>query len=347
MVATTSTPSTPSPPVREYPIVSVVVPVRNEAPRVARCLAAIVAQDYPADRLDVLVVDGRSTDDTREIVARIAREHPNVRLLDNPAARIPHGLNVGIRAARGDIIVRVDARASIGPHHVATCVATLTTTGAANVGGPIRYRGAGFWGRAIARAHASPFANPGTHLRNGAPVDVDSVYLGAFPRQTFERFGLFDERLPWNEDFELNYRIRRGRRRIIVMSALTVDHEVRASLPQVARQYWCYGRGKAKMLRLHPRSLALRHIAPPALVLAILAGLGLAGRGRVWPLAALVSAYTATVMAFAGWTTRGDGWSMTGAVGLAFACIHLSWGGGLLTEFLRQQAASIHRRFGR
>ena len=196
------------------PYVSVIVPVRNEQRYLRRCLDAVLAQDYPTDRLEIFVVDGCSTDGSRAIVADLARVHPHLKLLDNPARGIPQALNIGILAARGSIIVRVDGHAVVDRDYIRSCVRTLTSTGADNVGGPMRSKGLGFWGQAIARAMASPFGRPASFHHATTPRDVDTVFLGAFRRETLGRVGLFDESIFCNEDYELNYRIRRAGGRV-------------------------------------------------------------------------------------------------------------------------------------
>jgi hypothetical protein len=161
--------------------------------------------------------------------------------------------------------------------------------------------------------------------------------------------GLYDERLPWNEDFELNYRIRQAGGRIYSTPALRVDYEARDSLWALSQQYWCYGRGKAMMLYQQPRSLAARQLAPPALVLALLSGLGLAAVGRPEPLLGLLGVYGATSAYVARRATRATpskGRPMVWAVGVTFACVHLSWGSGLLAELVTHWVGAPRGRSG-
>jgi succinoglycan biosynthesis protein ExoA len=316
------------------PTVSVVIPARDEERYIASCLESVLAQDYPADLLEILVVDGRSRDGTRAIVEELAHAHPRLRLLDNPRRLIPHALNVGIRAARGSIIVRVDGHSVIDSDYVSRCVHTLQASGAHNVGGPMRSKGLGFWGRVNARAMSSPFGRPGKFNHATKPQDVDTVFLGTFQRETLERVGLFDESFPKNEDYELNFRIRSAGGRVHYDPTIRWDYYNRESLPALWLQYWNYGRGKALVIKRHPRSVRPRHLVAPAFVLALAGGLGLAAFGRPKPLLALLGIYV-TSSGFFAWRAAGDGGILVvGAVALAFASMHLSWGISLVVELL-------------
>lgn len=326
------------------PFVSVVVPVRNEARHLRDCLAALLDQDYPAERREILVVDGRSTDGTREIVSALAPAHPHLALLDNPAGLIPHGLNVGICAARGSIVVRVNGHAVVDRGYVSACVRALEATGADNVGGLMRWKGIGFWGEVIALALASPFARPSPFYRSAAACEVDTVCLGAFRRDTLKQVGLFDESLPWNEDFELNYRIRRAGGRIHYTPEIQATYYTRGSLPALARQFWNYGRGKGLVVKRNPGSVSPRHLAAPSLVLALLGGVGLVGIGRPAPLLALLILYGGASAFFARRAAPRAPIRVWAAVALSFVCMHVSWGASVIAELAGLFAPAPRRR---
>jgi glycosyltransferase involved in cell wall biosynthesis len=312
----------------------VVIPVRNEERYLRHCLDAVLAQDYPSDRLEIIVVDGCSTDSTPEIVLDLADAHPRLKLLQQAAASIPRQLNQGIRAARGSIIVRIDGHTVVAPDYVSQCVSALETSGADNVGGLAHNKSDGFWGEAIARATSSPFGRPGKFHRADQPQDVETVFLGAFRRETLERVGLFDESLVANEDFELNYRIRRAGGRIHYTPLIRREYYTRDSLAALAKQYWSYGRAKSVVLKQHPDSALPRHFAAPLFVLALAGGMGLAAFWRPMPLLVLLGLYGSASACFSERATQEAGARMTGAVALAFACMHLSWGAGMLAELL-------------
>ena len=173
----------------------------------------------PANRIEVLVVDGDSDDASRDVVARYARDDARVRLLHNPKRIVPTALNIGIRAARGEMVVRVDAHTTLSPDYMREGVAALQRSGAENVGGPMVARGGGRIGDAIALAMSSRFGI-GAYFHFGTEErSVDTVYMGMWPRAVFSRVGLFDEELVRNQDDEFNYRLRKMGGKILLVPA--------------------------------------------------------------------------------------------------------------------------------
>lgn len=320
------------------PRVSILLPVRDEADFIRRCLESIQAQDYPADRLEILVVDGRSQDDTPALVAEIAAADPRIRLLDNPERIVSTGLNTGLQAAQGAIIVRVDGHTALAPDYVRQCVAALEATGADNVGGALDPVGLTPVGRAIAAASKTPFAVPGAFHVGHRPQVTDTVYLGAWRREVFERVGGFNPALRVNQDFEHNYRIRAAGGTVYFTPAIQSSYYGRQSLRGLAGQYWQYGGGKVRMLRLHPRSLRPRQVAAPLFVAALVGGLLL---GVLLPpllilWGVMVAAYAGLAIAFAWRAARAAGvpaWR----VALVYPTIHLAWGAGFWAGVVRSE----------
>lgn len=313
------------------PMVTVVMPVRNESAFIARSLGAVVEQDYPRDRLEILVVDGRSTDDTVAIVRAMSERHAGIRVLDNPQLVQSAALNLGIRAARGEIVVRIDGHAFVAADYVSRCVELLGSGRADNVGGRMRPEAPGVVGRAIALATSSRFGlgNSKFHYSDEEQY-VDTVYLGAYRREVLERIGLYDESIDVNEDYELNYRLRRAGGRILLSPRIRSTYRPRDSLRTLGAQYLRYGRWKGRILREHPGSLVPRQVVPPLFVAAlVVAGLV----SLVWPpaLAALlagVGAYAIGCVAAAIVVVRGE-WRLLPAAAAAFPTLHLTWGAGV------------------
>ncbi len=190
------------------------MPIRNEAAFIAKTLETVWGQDYPADRLEILVVDGMSTDGTREIVDNLIRRHDaadrkyaRATILENPSRVVPAAMNIGIQRASG-IVVRVDGHCELASDYVTRCVAALEETGADNVGGLQHAVGHGLVGRSIACAVNSPFGigNARFHYADTAGW-ADTVYLGAYRKDVFGRIGGYDEELVRNQDDELNLRL--------------------------------------------------------------------------------------------------------------------------------------------
>ncbi len=332
------------------PYVSVIMAIRNESESIERSLRAVLEQDYPHDRMEVIVADGMSADGTRDAVAALACQHSNVRLIDNPAGIVSTGLNRAIAVARGEIIVRVDGHTLIGADYVSQSVRVLRTAGADCVGGPMKAEGRGWFGRAVARATSSRFGVGGGRFHYSDRQEwVDTVYMGAWWRRTFEQIGAFDEHMVRNQDDEFSYRLLDRGGRILLTPTIRSTYAVRGTPRSLWRQYFEYGYWKVRVMRLHPRQMRLRQCAPPAFVLALvsagLAALGGPG-GRVF-LVALVSVYgVANLGASLQAAGRGEPGLVPGLV-LAYAVLHLSYGTGFLTGLLRSAAGVLVGKSGR
>jgi len=321
------------------PFVSVIVPMRNEERYIGGCLRSLADQDYPKDRLEVLVVDGDSTDGSRRMAEEVARETDlPLRVLSNPRRSTPCGLNVGIAQARGDVIARVDAHAQAEPSFLSESVAALLESGADVVGGPIRSAGDGLVGGAIALAMSSPFGVGNAAFRySGEEQYTDTVPFPAYRRSVFERIGPFAEDMEWGEDDEFHYRLGDAGGRILLTPRIASTYFTRSSLASVTRQYFRYGRVKVEVLRRHPRRMRVRQLVPGAFVLGLAVTGALATlRGRfMLPLAMLAGAYALASLAAslraAGRTNR----RYLPVLPLAFACLHLSYGLGFLVGLAR------------
>lgn len=335
------------------PAVSVIVPARNEEAHLADCLAAIAAQDYPAERLEVLVVDGGSRDGTLAAARRRADSDPRFRLLDNPRGQVAAALNLGVAAASGEILLRVDAHTLPAPDYVRRCVEALAATGADNVGGPMAPAGDTPVGRAVALAMGSRFGVGTARFRFAREVEeVDTVYLGAFPRRVLERVGPFNEELERNQDYEMNFRIRREGGRIVVDPRIRSVYRTRRTLREVREQYASYGFWKARMLRRHPASLRARQLAAPALVTGLAAALAASlaalsapelPRFLLLAFPALAGAYLLAALAVSLRLAAGHGWRLLPPLLAVFPTLHLAWGCGFLAGLFGER----RRRGGR
>ena len=166
------------------PFVSIILPVRNEGKFIVNCLRSIAAQDYPKDLMELLIVDGLSDDDTLDQIAEFDSGYDDfhIQVLTNTKLTVPHAMNLGIKAARGDIILRFDGHSVMEPDYVSNCVKYLEQTKADNVGGPMRAVGISTTGRAIALAHQSPFGLGGGAFHSDFEGFADTVYSGLFPQ---------------------------------------------------------------------------------------------------------------------------------------------------------------------
>lgn len=328
----------PSPP----SLVSIVLAVRNEARYLPRCLAALACQEYPGDRIEVLIADGGSTDGTAEL----ARAQDGVTVIDNPAHVTPAGFNAGIRAARGDVIIILGARAEVAPDFVAQSVAALARTGADAVGGVVDSRpwdATSATARAIALALRSPFGAGGARYRYATTEQVtDTVNYGAYRREVFTRIGLFDEALAYVEDDEFNYRLRAAGGRLALSPKIRVTYYSRPALRALWRQQYHWGRNKPKVARRHPGQMRPRQAIPAAFVATVLLSSVAAPclRPARQLLAVVVGMYgAATVLATvlaARSAAAGRDMPALVRLPLAFAAMHLGYGAGMLVGLARR-----------
>jgi succinoglycan biosynthesis protein ExoA len=325
--------------------VSVIMPIRNEARFIQRSLGALLQQDYPSGRMEILVSDGLSTDGTREIVRDLQRGQPHLRLLDNPGRIVATGMNQAIREARGEVIVRVDGHTVVAADYVSRCVAALRRSGADNAGGRMDPVGEGRFGKAIALATRSRFGVGGGRFHYSAREEwVDTVYMGAWPRATLDRVGLFDETMVRNQDDELNYRLLERGGRILLDPSIRSTYTVRSTPEGLWKQYFHYGFWKVRVLSMHPGQTRLRQCVPPLFVAGLLASLALSpliGAARAG-LAAICGAYLLACAWASLWIALPARSRCLVRLPLVFAILHLAYGSGFLIGLL-----SAARRTGR
>ncbi|MHB8247152.1 MAG: glycosyltransferase family 2 protein [Acidimicrobiales bacterium] len=297
------------------PTVSIIIPVLNEAAMLGPCLESVESQSYP-NIVEVVIADGGSTDATREVASRYA----DVRIVDNPRRNRPAGLNVALSEAVGEVVVRVDARTCIAPDYVTRCIEALQVSGAAIVGGPMRYSCESARERGIAAAMMSRLgAGPAEFRRlGGEPRLVDTVYLGAFKRKAIADLGGYDEWTGGNEDAELAFRAQSAGG-VYLDPAIVSTYAVREGLRPLARQFYRYGGKRARTLRKHPRSVSLRQFAVPAL------GVGLLSPWRRYVLAA----YLGVVLGRGALEAVRDPAAAPVLI-LALPTMHAAWGAGFV-----------------
>lgn len=321
-----------------HPLVSVVLAVRNEARDIEQCLGAIFAQDWPSDRLELIVADGESTDGTPDIVRRFAGSR-RMQLLDNPNRSVASGLNTAIAHAHGDYIVRVDGHAILATDYVRECVETLQQTGAACVGGRIVPAGVTPIGKVIAATAQTPFAVPGPYHVSREGSFTDQVYLGAWTAETLRQIGGYDENMLRNQDYELNYRIRKAGGKVYLSPRIRSTYHGRQTIRALAKQYFWYGVGKVRMLRKYPESVKPRQLVAPLFV----AGLVAAAVSWVflpilhWVWIAMLLAYLALALGFSATVVARVRSFASLLSPLIYLTMHVSWGIGFWSGFLPGQ----------
>ncbi len=304
------------------PLVSIVIPCRNQGQYIARCLDSVLASDYPRERLEILVADGRSNDGTRPILVRYVALHPTIVLLDNPPGTTPAGLNVAIRAASGDIVIRMDAQVLYPRDYISRLVAALQESGADNVGGVM----------VTVPADDSPTAQAiavGLSHRFGVG---NTVPFGCCRREIFDRIGMFDEELIRNQDDEFNFRLITRGGRVLLLPDVLCRYLARRSFRQLARRHYEHGYFKPLVARKAGRALTIGQLFPAALVGCLSSSAALAlwiPAGR-YLFALLAGSYALLVVLFAASAARSHGLRCAAALTLVFPVLHFSYGSGFL-----------------
>jgi len=323
------------------PLVTVIVPCRNEGRWIGPCLASILANDYPLDRLELLVVDGLSSDETRAVVESYAASHGCIRLLDNHRQITPVALNIGIAAARGDVIMRMDAHVDYPADYIRLLVELLAEKGADNVGGVCQTLPGGetALARAIAIGMSHPVGVGNSYFRIGSAEErwVDTVPFGCYRKEVFARIGLFDEELVRNQDDEFNLRLIRNGGRILLAPQVVCRYYTRDSLRKLWRMYYQYGYFKPLVVRKVKGVMTLRQLGPPLFVLCLIAGALLAPWSRLAAAALplFVALYASVVAGCALAAVRKHGWQAALGLCLVFPAIHLSYGIGYLQGLVK------------
>lgn len=325
------------------PFVSIIIPCYNEQATIRDLLAAIDAQTYPHDEMEVVIADGMSTDGTRGEIMAFVEKHPDLHIcvVDNPARIIPAALNRSLQEVQGEIIVRLDAHSMPYPDYVERCVSALESGLGENVGGiwEIRPGAKGWMAQSIAAAAAHPLGVGDAFYRHAEKAAyVDTVPFGAFKREQLALVGFFDESLLTNEDYEFNARIRKSGGRIWLDPAIRSVYNARPTLTALTRQFWRYGYWKLKMLKRYPDTLRWRQGLPPLFVFSLLGGAILA---VFFPALQLLLAIEillyALILVLAGIRVaiRQHKPALMIGLPLAVADMHIAWGAGFLWSMIK------------
>lgn len=316
----------------DHPVVSLIVAMKDEADHIATCLQSILAQDYPQERLEILVYDGGSADGSRAIAELLLSQRPMAAVRDNPRRIQAAAWNLGIDAASGDVMGIVSGHAALAHDYVRNAVATLRRTGADMVGGPVRAIGDGPTAEAVAVAMSTPFGVGGATFRYlDHEAEVDTVFMGICPRDVYRAFR-FDEEMVRNQDDELSYRLLDAGARIVCSPAIRSSYRSRGTVQGLWRQYFDYGYWKVRVLEKHPDQARIRHVVPAAFVGVILVG---APASVTWRPAAvassiIVASYVAADLLASARARRGLTSSTLARLPFVYPVLHLAYGAGFI-----------------
>jgi succinoglycan biosynthesis protein ExoA len=249
------------------------MPVLNEERHLETAIRRVLDQEYPGE-LEVIVAVGPSADRTREIADALAAADSRIHVVDNPAARTPSALNLGIGASKHKIIVRVDGHGELTDGYIRRAVELLDETGAANVGGVMDAQGTTPFEQAVAIAYTTRLGLGGSafHLAESPAAEAETVFLGVFRKEALIAVGGFDESMYRAQDWELNYRLRTNGHKIWFSPELRVTYRPRSTLRALAKQMYETGTWRRELVRRHPETANARYLAPPLAVLGVLGG---------------------------------------------------------------------------
>jgi succinoglycan biosynthesis protein ExoA len=338
-------------------LVSIVVACRNEISHIHGFLESLLAQDMKGISWQAVIADGMSDDGTRQVLSEYAARNPWLEVIDNPGRIVSTGLNAAIRAARGQIIMRMDAHSSYAPDYCRMCLEIFERTGADNVGGPARTQASGTKARAIAAAYHSRFSTGGARFHDvNYEGWADTVPYGCWRKTTLESLGLFDETLVRNQDDELNLRIIRAGGKIWQSPAIVSWYSPRSKFSNLFRQYFQYGFWKVAVIRKHRLPASWRHAVPILFILGnlfLLAVIALSAiLGAHWLFSVSAILWLAAVASYFLLSTcasllaaRQGGWAILPYLPVAFAIYHISYGLGFLWGSIKFFSQADRNRF--
>ena len=315
---------------RDWPSVSVIIPVLNEERHLEQAVRMILDQDYPG-LLEVVLALGPSKDQTDAVAQRLTAADPRVRTVASPTGKTPNALNAAIEAARHEIVARVDGHAEIPADYLRVAVSELVRADADNVGGVMDARGVTGFERAVACAMRSKLGvgNARFHV-GGEPGEAETVYLGVFRRSALQRVGGYDEHFARAQDWELNHRIRTTGGRVWFVPELKVTYRPRSTVRALARQYFLYGRWRRVVAKHHEGTISVRYLAAPTMVLgtsvATVAGF------FFWPAWVVPAGYLAAITVGGVAISAGEPVRTRLTTPVVLGIMHWCWGIGFITS---------------
>jgi len=316
------------------PFVTVIMPTLNEAGFIERAIKSLLENNYPPDKVEILVVDGGSKDGTVEIVRKMADKSPNIKLLGGPGVNCPAAMNIGIKNAKGEIICKIDGHGYVDRDFIRLGVSYLQSDATIKcTGGPIRPVPRDFVGKSNALARSSVFGvGGGINTVGEKPQFTDTVQCGIYRKELFDTIGLFDESLQFGEDEEINWRIIKAGYKIYCTPEIKFYFYPRESFRGFYRQYFNYGRARVKVFRKHKDFLRAKHLVPSVFVLSILASgiLLFLHPMFLWVLLIIIAAYLSASIFFSVLISQQQGWQYLCALPVSFACLHFGYGIGFL-----------------
>lgn len=317
-------------------LVSIIIPCRNEEKYIIKCLQSIHESDYPKEFIEVLIIDGMSTDNTRILIDEYRKDKKYIKVINNIDKIVPIAMNIGIEMAKGDIIIRMDAHAQYPKEYIKKIIEWFKKADVDNIGGIIITKpGANtIIAKSIALALSLPFGVGNAIFRIGTkePRFVETVPYGAYPKEIFEKIGLFDIELVRNQDDELNYRIIKNGGKILLDPDIYSIYYARDSLSKLWKMYFQYGYWKIKVIQKHKLPSSIRHIIPVSFIISILASsiLAIFSKLGLYAFLIIIGTYLLASMIFSARISIKEGKEYLFVLPIVFATLHFSYGFGFL-----------------
>ncbi|MBU3692225.1 MAG: glycosyltransferase family 2 protein [Candidatus Nanopelagicaceae bacterium] len=314
---------------RDFPPVSIILTVLNEESHLRSAIQAALNSDYQGE-IEIVVAVAPSKDQTMQIAREIALKNIRVKVIENPSGKTPSGLNAALRNSRHEIVVRIDGHSEIESDYITKAVATLTRTGAVNVGGVMAAEGVTNFEKAVASAMRSPIGVGAAKFHTGgAEGATDTVYLGVFQRSAIEAIGGYDEEFVRAQDWEMNFRLREKGGVIWFNPDLKVTYRPRNSLRKLAKQYFEYGRWRRMVSRTHKGTINFRYLAPPVNLVINFLSISL---GALLSPYFLIPSATYVLAILLSSAFIGKSWGERIRLPIVLITMHFSWGFGFISS---------------
>ncbi len=321
---------------KNLPFISVVIPLKNEVRFIKKCIDSILEQNYPADKLEIIICDGGSTDGSIEVVKKFAETVPTIKILGGPGVNCPAGMNIGIREARGHLVSKVDAHGYVAPDFLemnAKYMELYKDEGVKCAGGPILPLAETLIAKANVYARSCLFGvGGGVNNQSKEARFTDTVQCGTYRKDVFKEVGLFDESLQFGEDEEMNWRVVKAGYKIFSTPEVKFFYYPRDSFKKLYKQYSNYGFARVKVIRKHPDFLKIKHIAPSAFVVSLFVSgiLAICDNLFVIPFLGIAGSYIIGSLLSSILISKKRGWVHFFVVPASFASLHFGYGLGFL-----------------
>ena len=326
---------------KDLPKVTIIIPCRNEKKFIGKCLDSLIAQDYPKDKLEILVLNGMSTDKTKTVVEGYGRKHPFIKILDNPNKTSPCALNIGIKNSTGELIIHMGAHSTYQPNYVSKSVNYLIEYGADNVGGILLTLPASntLIAKAIALVLSNRFGTGNAFFRLGSdkPIWVDAVFGGCYKKEMLLKVGLYNEKLTRSQDMEMNMRIKKAGGKILLFPDIITYYYPKPTLKEFFGHNLLDGIWAIYPLKFGA-SLKLRHYVPFIFVLSLIFSLILSFffKPTIYLFLFIIGLYLLASLFFSiSIAIREKNLGLFFVLPLAFACRHFGYGLGSLIGFIK------------